>query len=137
MTDVPEMPPQMVQAYKDAVDNLIFAKKQQWQIANYLLIAQAALYLLSKNVSVGQKPFLEFSSFAATLLAIVAIWTVQQMMTKFRNRLAFIYQTYFAEEHRLGLQLNPNARTIFYDPFVVLLLTVVCIIGGGAVAYLM
>jgi len=45
----PEMPRQIGTAYRDAVDNIIFNKKQQWVTTNYAILVYAAIFAVSAN----------------------------------------------------------------------------------------
>ena len=40
-----EMPRHVAMAYKDAVDNIMFNKKQQWVTTNYALLVYAAIFV--------------------------------------------------------------------------------------------
>ena len=41
------MPKHVQMVYKDALDNLMFLKQQQWRIINYALTAYAALFAVA------------------------------------------------------------------------------------------
>jgi hypothetical protein len=43
----PEMPRHIETAYKDAVDNMLFSKRQQWVTTNYAILAYAAIFVVS------------------------------------------------------------------------------------------
>src|SRR5205814_8368182 len=44
----PDMKPHVAQAYKDACDNLIYLKKEQFQVTYYTWLLLAALFILSR-----------------------------------------------------------------------------------------
>jgi hypothetical protein len=125
-----QMPPQHVQAYKDAVDNLIFLKRQQWQITNYSVIAQAALFILSKQVSPNPKAFLEWLTIPTMIVSIVVLWFMHGSMRKFRNRLATLYDSYFTQEERTSLHLMATHDAFFQGSFTTWILSLVCLAAG-------
>jgi hypothetical protein len=45
-----EMPKHVEAAYKDAVDNILFLKRQQWVATNYALLVYAAIFVISGSV---------------------------------------------------------------------------------------
>jgi hypothetical protein len=47
--DVRQMPEHVGAAYKDAVDNIIFLKRQQWLATNYALLVYAAIFVISAH----------------------------------------------------------------------------------------
>ncbi len=103
-----QMPVHVEAAYKDAVDNVIFLKRQQWVATNYALLVYAAIFVISAQ-------YLSRTDFARNSLGIVAIatflihWYVifvfQRAIDKFRSRLYWIYKTYFNREEQVGLEL--------------------------------
>jgi hypothetical protein len=102
------MPGHVEAAYKDAVDNIIFLKRQQWVATNYALLVYAAIFLIAAQ-------YFNRTDFARNSLGIVAIVTFlvqwymmylfQRAIDKFRGRLYWIYRTYFNGEEQAGLDL--------------------------------
>jgi hypothetical protein len=43
------MPEHIGAAYRDAVDNIIFLKRQQWLATNYVLLLYAAIFIISAH----------------------------------------------------------------------------------------
>ena len=103
-----QMPGHVNAAYRDAVDNIIFLKRQQWVATNYALLVYAAIFVISAQ-------YFQRTDFARNLLGIVAIvaffihWYMmflfQSAIEKFRSRLYWIYRTYFKREEQAGLDL--------------------------------
>jgi hypothetical protein len=95
-------------AYKDAVDNIIFLKRQQWVATNYALLVYAAIFVISAQ-------YFSRTDFARNALGIVAIatfsihWYVifvfQRAIDRFRSRLYWVYRTSFNGEEQAGLDL--------------------------------
>jgi hypothetical protein len=122
-----EMPKHVEAAYKDAVDNILFLKRQQWVATNYALLVYAAIFVISAQ-------FFPRTDFARNSLGIVAIVTFfvhyyimflfQRAMDKFRARLYWIYRTYFNEEEQDGLDLplGPQSPWVRLDVAVGLVL---------------
>ena len=63
-----QMPVNVETAYKDAVDNIIFLKRQQWVATNYALLVYAAIFVISAQ-------YFSRTDFARNALGIVAIAT--------------------------------------------------------------
>jgi L-asparagine transporter-like permease len=88
---------------RDAVDNIIFLKRQQWVATNYALLVYAAIFVISAQ-------YFQRTDFARNTLGIVAIvafcihWYMmalfQSAIEKFRSRLYWIYRTYFNGEEQ-------------------------------------
>jgi cellobiose-specific phosphotransferase system component IIC len=103
-----QMPVHVEAAYKDAVDNIIFLKRQQWAATNYALLVYAAIFVISAQ-------YFSRTDFARNSLGIVAIVTFfihcyvmfvfQRAIDTFRSRLYWIYSTYFNREEQVGLDL--------------------------------
>jgi len=103
-----QMPVHVEAAYKDAVDNIIFLKRQQGVATNYALLVYAAIFVISAQ-------YFSRTDFARNALGIVAIATFlihcyimfvfQGTIDKFRSRLYWIYRTYFSGEEQTGLDL--------------------------------
>jgi hypothetical protein len=100
-------------AYKDAVENILFLKRQQWVATSYAVLVYAAIFVVSGTFS--------RTDFARNILGIVTIITFgihwymmyvfQRAIQRCRRRLDWVYQTYFSQEERVGLdlQLGPIA----------------------------
>jgi hypothetical protein len=43
------MPEHVEVAYRDAVDNIVFLKRQQWLATNYILLLYAAIFVISAH----------------------------------------------------------------------------------------
>jgi cellobiose-specific phosphotransferase system component IIC len=103
-----QMPGHVEAAYKDAVDNIIFLKRQEWVATNYALLVYAAIFVIAAQ-------YFNRTDFARNSLGIVAIVTFlvhlymmylfQRAIDKFRGRLYWIYRTYFNGEEQAGLDL--------------------------------
>jgi len=103
-----QMPSHVEVAYQDAVNNITFLKRQQWIATNYALLVYAALFVVSAE-------YFSRTDFVRNWLGIIAIATFlihgytvylfQGATDKFRDRLAWIYRTYFNREEQTGLDL--------------------------------
>jgi len=127
-----QMPVHVEAAYKDAVDNIIFLKKQQWLTTNYALLVYAAIFVISAH-------YFSRTDLARNWLGVLTIATFvihwymlhlfQREIEKFRNRLGWIYRTYFSAEERAGLDVKlepPN----WYQPEVYIGLIAVSFVGA-------
>ena len=124
MTD---MPPQVVQAYKDATDNLMYLKKEQVQITYYTWLLLAALYILAGNqqTSDNAKAFLGAGTIIVGVASVIFIWSFHRSMAKFRARLRHLYSIYFDKDQRENLALDASNHYVM--SFV---LSAVCVIAS-------
>jgi hypothetical protein len=128
-----EMPDHVGIAYKDAVDNILFLKRQQWLATNYVLLLYAAIFVISAH-------YFSRTDLARNWLGVVTIgafivhWYVlhlfQGSIEKFRNRLGWIYRSYFTEKERAGLELQLEPRSYWYQPEVYIGLMTVSLVGA-------
>jgi len=103
-----QMPSHVEVAYQDAVNNITFLRRQQWIATNYALLIYAALFVVSAE-------YFSRTDFARNWLGIIAIVTFlihfymvylfQGAMDKSRDRLDWVYRTYFSREEQTGLDL--------------------------------
>ena len=95
-------------AYKDAVENINFLKRQQWVATNYAVLVYAAIFVISGT-------YFSRTDFARNMLGLVTlvtfvihwymIYVFQRAIQRYRRRLDWAYQTYFSQEERVGLDL--------------------------------
>ena len=95
-------------AYEDAVNNMMFFKRQQWVATNYAILVYAAIFVISAE-------YYSRTDFARNWLGIIAvatfffhlyvIYSFDAAISKFRERLDWIYRTYFSGEERNNLKL--------------------------------
>src|SRR6266487_1305621 len=124
-----QMPVHVEAAYKDAVDNIIFLKRQQWVATNYALLVYAAIFVISAQ-------YFSRTDFARNALGIVAIATFlihcyimfvfQRAIDKFRSR---IYRTYFNGEEQAGLDLPLRPQSSWSQMEVTVGLVLVSFVG--------
>jgi len=127
------MPTHVGVAYKDAVENIIFLKRQQWLATNYALLVYAAIFVISAH-------YFSRTDVARNWLGILTIATFvvhwgmlhlfQRAIETFRDRLDWIYRSYFSEEERVGLDLRPVPRSYWYQPEVYIGLLAVSFVGA-------
>jgi hypothetical protein len=117
-----DMPAQVGAAYKDATDNLIFLKRQQWQVINYSIIVQAALYVLWRD-SGQMKMLLHWLTVAPAAVSILVLWIMHLSMRKFRERLTHIYESYFSLEERQALRLRVIGKDLLERDLIIWILT--------------
>ena len=114
-----QMPVHVEATYKEAVDNVMFLKRQQWVATNYAILVYAAIFVISSQ-------YFSRTDFARNSLGVIAIvvfvvhcymmYLFQRETEKFRTRLYWIYRTYFNGEERAGLDLplgsSPGQREV-------------------------
>jgi hypothetical protein len=104
-----QMPKHVEVAYRDAVDNIVFLKRQQWLATNYVLLLYAAIFVISAHFfsrTDAARNWLGVLTIAAFVVHWWMLHIFQRSIEKFRNRLAWLYTTYFSGEERAGLDLR-------------------------------
>jgi hypothetical protein len=112
-----QMPEHVQVAYKDAVDNIIFLKRQQWVATNYALLLYAILSVVSARYFSRNdvvRGWLGFFTIATFFYHLYMMNSFQRAIAKFGNRLGWIYSTYFSSEERIGLAL-PEPKSYWYQ----------------------
>jgi hypothetical protein len=128
-----QMPEHLNAAYRDAVDNIIFLKRQQWLATNYVLLLYAAIFVISaryfSRTDVARN-WLGILTIGAFFIHWYMLHLFQRGIDKFRNRLGWIYQTYFSAEERAGLDLQPEPKSYWYQPEVYIGLLAISLVGA-------
>jgi hypothetical protein len=103
-----EMPKRIEVLYKDALDNLLFIKQQQWRVTNYTLSAYAALVTAANLIKVRapERVLFSFTALAVCTYAVVVLVSFLDSMEKFRGRTDWIYGKFFDETERSILRLR-------------------------------
>ncbi len=102
--------------YKGAIDNIIFLKRQQWIITNYALVVYAGVVTISRGVTPNEKWALTIIAAIGWLYGTWCLIHTQRTMTKLRNSMYEIYQTYFTAEQRKKFSLWKEVPTFNYTP---------------------
>ena len=128
-----QMPRHVKAAYSDAIENIIFLKRQQWLATNYVLLLYVAIFIISAHYFSRTDVARNWLG-VLTIAAFVVHWWMlhlfQRSIEKFRNRLAWIYRTYFSEEERVGLDARLEPRSYWYEPEVYIGLLAVSLVGA-------
>ena len=104
-----QMPGHIEAAYKEVVNNIFFFKRQQWVTTNYTILVYAAIFIVSAkfftrtDLARGLLGLLTFLTFFYHLYMIKLF---QDAITSFRDRLAWIYRSYFSADEQVGLNLS-------------------------------
>jgi hypothetical protein len=128
-----QMPGHVKAAYRDAVENIFFLKRQQWLATTYVLLLYVAIFVISAQ-------YFSRTDVARNWLGVITIaafvvhwWTLhsfQRSIETFRNRLAWVYSTYFSEDERAGLELRLEPRSYWYEPEVYIGLIAISFVGA-------
>ena len=105
-------------AYRDAVDNILFLKRQQWLATNYVLLLYVAIFVISAHYFSRTDVARNWLG-VITIAAFVVHWMLhlfQRSIETFRNRLVWVYRSYFTEDERAGLDLRLNQGHIGMTP---------------------
>jgi len=128
-----QVPGHVKAAYRDAVDNILFLKRQQWLATNYVLLLYAAIFLISAHYfsrTDVARNWLGVITIAAFVIHWWMLHSFQRSIETFRNRLVWVYRTYFSEEERAGLDLRLQPRSYWYQPEVYIGLLAVSFVGA-------
>ena len=126
-----DMPQQYAQAYKDAVDNLIYLKREQFQVTYFTWLLLAALYILSGKASPNARSFLEMGAGLVGLFSVGTLLSFHRSMSGFRKRLRAIYDKFFDKPDHATFVLNAEDHY-----HVVGLLIAACLVASGFTIYL-
>jgi hypothetical protein len=113
-----QMPEHVEAAYKDAADNIIFLKRQQWLATNYALLVYVAIFLISAHYFSRTdlaRNWLGGLTIATFIIHGCMLHLFQRSIETFRNRLGWIYRTCFSEEERVGLNVQLEPRSYWYQ----------------------
>ena len=128
-----QMPEHVETAYKAAVDNIIFLKRQQWLATTYVLLLYVAIFVISAQYFSRTDVARNWLG-AITIAAFVVHWwtlhSFQRSIETFRNRLAWVYRSYFSEDERAGLDLHLEPRSYWYEPEVYIGLIAISFVGA-------
>jgi len=128
-----QMPGHVTAAYRDAVDSILFLKRQQWLATNYVLLLYVAIFVISAHYFSRTDVARNWLG-VITIAAFVVHWWMlhifQRSIEKFRNRLAWVYRTYFSEDERAGLDLRLEPRSYWYQPEVYICLVALSFVGA-------
>jgi hypothetical protein len=128
-----QMPEHVGEAYKDAVENILFLKRQQWLSTNYALLLYAAIFLISAhyfNRTDVARNWLGVLTIATFMVHWYMLHLFQREIDQFRNRLAWVYRTYFTADERAGLDVQLEPRSYWHQPEVYIGLMAVSFVGA-------
>ena len=128
-----QMPGHVKAAYRDAVDNILFLKWQQWLATSYVLLLYVAIFLVSAHYFSRTDVARNWLGGITIAAFVVHWWTLhsfQRSIETFRSRLAWVYSTYFSEDERAGLDLRLEPRSYWYEPEVYIGLIAVSLVGA-------
>jgi hypothetical protein len=107
-----EIPKPIEMCFKDATDNMLFAKKQQWLIGGYVIAVHAAIFAVCKEFRPAPCSRLALIAIVilSALYGITILVTLHHGMYRIRKRLAWIYKNFLEKHEQEGLaySLEPN-----------------------------
>jgi hypothetical protein len=108
-------------------------KRQQWLATNYVLLLYVAIFVISAHYFSRTDVARNWLG-AITIAAFVIHWwtlhSFQRSIETFRNRLAWVYRSYFSEDERAGLDLRLEPRAYWYEPEVYIGLIAISFVGA-------
>jgi hypothetical protein len=125
--------PPKADIYRGAVDNILFLKKQQWLATNYVLLLYLAVFLISAHYFSRTDAARNWLGIITIVGFVVHWWMLhsfQRSIEMFRDRLVWVYRTYFSEDERAGLDLRLEPRSYWYQPEAYLGLIAVSLVGA-------
>jgi hypothetical protein len=99
--------------YNDLVENIRFAKLQQWRVVNYALLLYAAIYFVRDHAPLQNcagKTSLTVATFITWTFGILVLGLLERSIGLFRDPVDYVYQRYFtvAERRNLTLESHPH-----------------------------
>jgi hypothetical protein len=108
-------------------------RRQQWVATNYALLVYAAIFVISAEYF-SRTDFARNGLDIATLATVFIHWYMmylfQSAIDNFRNRLYWIYKTYFSGEERIGLGLPLEPKSYWDQREVFVGLIAVSLVGA-------
>ena len=108
-----ELSPQLQIVYRDAIDNIMFLKREQWIITNYLIVALAGIYALISSLT--NINFIEKA--AATIVVVLAVIYFFRLLKeiwigidRFRERIAWFNNNCLSASLLTELGLSPEPK---------------------------
>jgi hypothetical protein len=132
-----EMGPAVSAFYNDVVDNIRFAKQQQWRVTNYVSLVYVALFALNlqlEDPTRFEMTVLTFLTVAAMILGAYVMWSLMNWLRRLEERLNAIYRTYFSEEEQKNLSISPDRPRTRHDVEGFIFVAIV-ILGAAVVLY--
>jgi hypothetical protein len=129
--------PQMVIVHKDAIDNIMFLKQQQWRVTNYAIAIYAAIFAVFRAYPpvACERVALAFIVMAVFSYSSYLLAKLQWSMTKYRRRLARINSECFTDKEVEDLELFRDPKKYFHDGELLIVLIAASLIGAGLNAY--
>ena len=127
------MPGHVEAAYEEAVGNVLYLKRQQWLATNYALLIYVAIFAISAHYfsrTDAARNWLGVLTIAAFVVHWGMLHIFQRSIETFRNRLVWVYRTYFSDEERAGLDLRLEPRSYWYQPEVYVCLMALSFVGA-------
>jgi hypothetical protein len=127
------MPGHVEVAYKEVVNNIFFIKRQQWVTTNYTILVYAAIFIISARFFTRTdlaRGWLGLLTFLTFFYHLYMIKLFQDGITSLRDRLAWIYRTYFSADEQAGLNLSLRPDPYWHQAAVPLGLIGVSMVGA-------
>jgi hypothetical protein len=137
MAKIPEMTKPIEICFKDAIDNLMFLKRFQLTVTNYIILLYVGVFSVNLASNAAAKNTLTVLTWCAFAYGTYLLVRLQIGMTRFRGRLTYIYRTYFSEAERKGLRLRAQNKKFLHQPWLPIGLQLISLIGALAVTYLL
>ena len=110
MTTAKEMPGHVNAAYRDAAENIIFLKRQQWLATNYVLLLYAAIFVISAYYFSRTDVARNWLG-VLTIGAFVIHWWILHLLDPLAQALQILGHDVFRDDSALG----SNDRRESYD----------------------
>ena len=114
-----QMPEHIGAAYNAAVQNILFLRRQQWLATNYALLLYAAIFVISAHYfgrTDAARNWLGLLTIATFFVHWYMLNSFQLAITRFGDRLSWIYRTYFSNEEFAGFGSPLQTRPLWYQP---------------------
>jgi hypothetical protein len=131
--DVRQMPEHIGAAYKGAGESILFLKRQQWLATNYALLLYVAIFVISAHYF-SRTDFARNWLGVLTIVVFIVHWYMmhlfQSEIAKLRDRLNWMYRTYFSADERAGLDVQLEPKSYWHQPEVFVGLIALSFVGA-------
>lgn len=127
------MPEHVRVAYEDAIQQLLFIKKQQWIITNYAIaiyVAFASLKFAANDLTLAVKVVSSIVIWSAFMYNVCFLLMITCDIESYRGILRWIRKKYFSEEEADGLGFNIRKHW-FFSPGVLVALAGTSLVGAA------
>ncbi len=125
----PENNKQLLFLYKDAIDNIRFAKREQFNVGYYVILLYSAILLISLHWKETKGAWLVVLLTAVWLGGVGVVWKLQIWIKKLRIKIVKVEKKMSPDCKNIIGRDEADYTSLFYGSEITSLLTVVLTVG--------